>query len=113
MCRASLTAFWTPFVSVPEYFCSAGELKPAEIDKVLDVIAKPEDYKVIYSGAAAASAFFHAPGPRFAPQICRLLPSRADQPLFSDPQILLEQTARLEGGQLPAGPPPTSTTPLP
>ena len=26
--------------------CSAGELKPAEIDKVLDVIAKPEDYKV-------------------------------------------------------------------
>ena len=29
------------------FFCSAGELKPAEIDKVLDVIAKPEDYKVI------------------------------------------------------------------
>jgi hypothetical protein len=27
-------------------FCSAGELKPAEIDKVLDVIAKPEEYKV-------------------------------------------------------------------
>jgi len=24
----------------------AGELKPAEIDKVLDVIAKPEDYKI-------------------------------------------------------------------
>ncbi len=30
----------------PESFRSAGELKPAEIDKVLDVIAKPEDYKV-------------------------------------------------------------------
>ena len=35
-----------PLGSRPYSRCSAGELKPAEIDKVLDVIAKPEDYKV-------------------------------------------------------------------
>ncbi len=32
---------------------SAGELKPAEIDKVLDVIAKPEDYKVMLASCVA------------------------------------------------------------
>jgi hypothetical protein len=35
-----------PLGSRPYSRCSAGELKPAEIDKVLDVISKPEDYKV-------------------------------------------------------------------
>jgi hypothetical protein len=33
-------------ISAAQLSFSAGELKPAEIDKVLDVIAKPEDYKV-------------------------------------------------------------------
>lgn len=44
----------------PESFRSAGELKPAEIDKVLDVIAKPEDYKVRQSRSSftIARAFF-------------------------------------------------------
>ena len=40
-------------VSAAHHFCSAGELKPAEIDKVLDVIAKPEDYKVMLVPEAA------------------------------------------------------------
>ena len=44
----SMRDFLLPFnVSAAQLFCSAGELKPAEIDKVLDVIAKPEDYKVV------------------------------------------------------------------
>jgi hypothetical protein len=90
--------------------CSAGELKPAEIDKVLDVIAKPEDYKVTRaqcSRAAAVRALLRACVTRLCNSIVARVFFCVCPPLApSDPQILLEQTARLEGGQLPAGPSP-------